>query len=217
MDEHLLGEPVNSNDKQVSPNPRTKMLEERLEDAGRNGRSIELSLIIDELGIEPEPRYQVYYDQGIEWRSNLSKVQIEGIKMRIGLIEAKPKKRQNLRAIAESYSKEDEARSAPAEPEKRLQPKQYTIAQYDIDKSMDGYVKVKRVNLRTYEEAIKFLEMFGTPTLKIEGGKQLPLKECTPSRVIAAAIGRYDDAQIRLKEKRDNLREIINGSHPEYE
>jgi hypothetical protein len=190
---------------------RTEMLEEMLKDPAKLG-AVGYSLVIDELGIEPRPDYRDYYNKGIESKSKLSGTQIEELKVNLRLIEAKPKKRQNLRAIAESYSREDETRAAPAKSEERIQPKSYTIAQHDNDKGIVGYYKVKHPNLRNYEDAKIFLETFGTSTLNIKGGEPRPLKECDPSRVIAAAIGKYGDAQRRLKEKEDGLREIVNGT-----
>jgi len=194
---------------------RTERLENMLKDAELNWKPVEYSLIFDELGrVEQEP--DIYYE-GIKMKADLSKDQIEAIKVRLGLVEAKPKKKANLRAIAESYSDENKARTAPAEPERRVQPKSYPRDQYENDLGIVGYVKVKHAKLGVYEQAMAFLEAFGRPTLTTTGGKPLPLKECDHSRVIAAAIGKYEGAQMRLKEKEDGLREIVNGMHPNDE
>jgi hypothetical protein len=189
---------------------RTEILEEMLRNAELNWKPIEYSLIFDELGRDEQE--SDIYCEGIKMKADLSKAQIEAIKIRLGLIEAKPKKKANLRAIAESYSREDETRSAPPEPERRVQLKAYSIAQYENDRGIVGYYKIKHPNLRNYEDAKNFLEAFGTPTLTTKGGEPRPLKECAPSRVIAAAIGKYEDAQTRLKEKENHLREIVNGT-----
>jgi hypothetical protein len=190
---------------------RTEMLEEMLKDPSKLG-NVGYSLVIDELGIQPRPDYQDYYNQGIENKSKLSETQIEELKVNLGLIEAKPRKKPNLRSIAESYAREDDAHASSSKAERRVQSRAYSIAQYENDKGIVGYVKVRHAQLGVYEQARTFLETFGTPTLNIKGGEPRPLKECDPSRVIAAAIGKYEDAQKRLKEKEDGLREIVNGT-----
>lgn len=197
---------------------RTEMLEEMLRNAESNWKPIEYSLIFDELGrtqeSEQEHLNDIYYE-GIKMKADLSETQIEEIKVRLGL-EVKSKKRRNLRAIAESYERENEGQNEnPVRNRRRVTA--YSIAQNELDKGVMGYIKIKRPDLRKYEQALEFLGNFGIHNLIGEGGATIPIKQCKPSRIIAVALGMYNTAQTRLQELENHEREITNGTQPDYE
>lgn len=196
---------------------RTEMLEEMLRDAELNWKPIEYSLIFDELGRAQEPEQEhindIYYE-GIKMKSDLSETQIEEIKVRLGL-EVKPKKK-NLRAIAESYERENERQENPVRNRRRVTA--YSISQYERDRAVLQYAKIKRLDFKkseyqTSEEIGLITEILGHDRLTIgPGNASAPIRECKPSRIHDVAKGAYETAIKRIQEYERGEREIINGT-----
>jgi hypothetical protein len=196
---------------------RTEMLEEMLKDAALEWKPIEYLLIFDELGrrVEQEPEYQDIYHEGIRMKADLSETQIEEIRIKLGLIKAKPKK--DLRTIAESYKKENEKQSENSIRNRRRSTV-YSIAQYERDRAILQYAKIKRLDFKkseyqTSEEIGLITEILGHDSLTVgPGNASAPIKECKPKRIHEVARDAYETAVKRMQEYERGEREIINGT-----
>ena len=124
---------------------RTARLEERLVQARHNREYVELSLLMDELGIEANPDEQPGYAEGIRQRAGLSRQAINKLEAELGIIEPKSGKREDSEAI-KSYVKEDAERSRSERRQSRHRGQvSYRKGLYERDQGVLGYAKIKEI------------------------------------------------------------------------
>jgi hypothetical protein len=189
---------------------RTERLEVMLEKAYRNQKPVEYSLLIDELGVEPLDF--MLYDTGFLKREWLGDAHIREIKEKIGLLEVK----SNEKAIEKSYLKENSAIGRRI----RKDPIDYTIAQYEKDRSILQYVQLKGIDFNKDNQisTIRNLltEICGYKRLRVGQGEDetsfvlITDPNCKASRIKEAGRGAYKAARRRLEEYERGERSLIN-------